>query len=244
MWSVAVVITHDKVTETHDDVIKWTHFPLYWPFVWGIHRSPVNFPHKGQWRGALIFSLICMRLTKRLCKQSRRRWFETPSCSLWRHFNDHLGNIGLETRLISSAYLQFYLLIVYVQDTQIWHYWPCSPSGIEAEIFREKFINNITADTVAPWIAKSSAIDIWHFNLLLRSSRYRYIQDVYNTQHGGYLSIWLYIISTCDRQNTNRHVMQCLDKMAEHDIVTLVTCIRRLGYLLLTWFNFNASMDK
>ena len=26
----------------------------------GIHRSPVNSPHKGQWRGALIFSLICV----------------------------------------------------------------------------------------------------------------------------------------------------------------------------------------
>ena len=25
----------------------------------GIHRSPVNSPHKGQWRGALMFSLIC-----------------------------------------------------------------------------------------------------------------------------------------------------------------------------------------
>ena len=23
----------------HDDVIKWKHFPRYWPFVWGIHRS-------------------------------------------------------------------------------------------------------------------------------------------------------------------------------------------------------------
>ena len=30
-----------------------------WPFVRGIHRSPVNSPHKGQWRGALMFSLIC-----------------------------------------------------------------------------------------------------------------------------------------------------------------------------------------
>ena len=42
----------------HDDVIKWKHFPCYWPFVRGIHRSPVNSPHKGQWRGALMFSLI------------------------------------------------------------------------------------------------------------------------------------------------------------------------------------------
>ena len=43
----------------HDDVIKWKHFPRYWPFVRGIHRSPVNSPHKGQWRGALMFSLNC-----------------------------------------------------------------------------------------------------------------------------------------------------------------------------------------
>ena len=44
--------------ECHDDVIKWKHFPRYWPFVRGIHRSSVNSPHKGQWRGALTFSLI------------------------------------------------------------------------------------------------------------------------------------------------------------------------------------------
>ena len=30
----------------HDDVIKWKHFPRYWPFVWRIHRSPVNSPQK------------------------------------------------------------------------------------------------------------------------------------------------------------------------------------------------------
>ena len=42
----------------HDDVIKWRHFPRYWPFVRGIHRWPVNSPHKGQWRGALMLSLI------------------------------------------------------------------------------------------------------------------------------------------------------------------------------------------
>ena len=44
----------------HDDVIKWKHFPFYWPFVRGIHRAPGKSPHKGQWRGALMFSLICV----------------------------------------------------------------------------------------------------------------------------------------------------------------------------------------
>ena len=50
-------------SKLHDDVMKWKHFPRYWPFVRGIHRSPVNFPHKGQWRGALMFSLICVGLS-------------------------------------------------------------------------------------------------------------------------------------------------------------------------------------
>ena len=43
----------------HDDVIKWKHFPRNWPFVRGIHQWAVNSPHKGQWHGSLIFSLIC-----------------------------------------------------------------------------------------------------------------------------------------------------------------------------------------
>ena len=37
------------------------HFLRYWLFVRGIHRSPANSPHKGHWRGALKFSLICAR---------------------------------------------------------------------------------------------------------------------------------------------------------------------------------------
>ena len=51
--------THFYAMCKHDDVIKWKHFQRYWSFVRGIHRSPVNSPHKGQWRGALMFSLIC-----------------------------------------------------------------------------------------------------------------------------------------------------------------------------------------
>ena len=72
--------------KVHDDVIKWRHFPRYWPFVRGIHRSPVNSPHKGQWRVTLMISLIC-DLNKRLSKQLWGWWFETPSRSLWRHCN-------------------------------------------------------------------------------------------------------------------------------------------------------------
>ena len=83
---VNVVAFCHQLLSYHDDAIKRKHFPRYWPFVPGIHRLSVNSPHKGQWRGALIF-FFDLRLKKRLGKQSRRRWFETPSRSLWRHCN-------------------------------------------------------------------------------------------------------------------------------------------------------------
>ena len=57
---------HCMIGLRHDDVIKWKHFPRYWPFVRGIHRSPVNSPHKGQWRGALIFYLICAWINRQV----------------------------------------------------------------------------------------------------------------------------------------------------------------------------------
>ena len=66
--------------------MKWKPFPCYWAFVRGIHRSLVNYPHKGQWCWALMFSFD-LGLHKRLSKQWRRRWFETPWLSLWHNCN-------------------------------------------------------------------------------------------------------------------------------------------------------------
>ena len=51
------------------DVIKWKHFPCFWP----VTRS-----------FDVFFDL---HLNKRLSKQSQGWWFETQSCSLRRHSN-------------------------------------------------------------------------------------------------------------------------------------------------------------
>ena len=56
---------------------------LLGPFVRGNHRSPVNAQHKGQWRGALIFSLICVWINDWVHNREGGRWFETPSRPLW-----------------------------------------------------------------------------------------------------------------------------------------------------------------
>ena len=45
--------------ESHDDVMRWKHFPHYWPLMREIHRWPVNSPYKDQWCRALMCSLIC-----------------------------------------------------------------------------------------------------------------------------------------------------------------------------------------
>ena len=75
---------------SHDDVIKWKHFPRYWTFVRGIHWLPVNSPHKGQWH-------------KPLSKQSWCWWFETPSRSLWRHCNVMWQECSYITRYLTKT---------------------------------------------------------------------------------------------------------------------------------------------
>ena len=85
-----VELAGSAIGPCHDDVIKWKHFPRYWPFVWGIHRSPVK-------RSFDVF--FHLRLNKQLNKQSWSWWFETLSCSLRRHCNVYY----VEHRLVIIA---------------------------------------------------------------------------------------------------------------------------------------------
>ena len=67
------------------EVVKWTNKKViiingYWPFVRGIQRSPVNSPHKGQWRGALMFSLICVWING---------WINNREAGDWRRYRAH-----------------------------------------------------------------------------------------------------------------------------------------------------------
>ena len=80
----------------HDDVIKWKHFPRYWPFARGIHRSPVNSPHKGQWRGALIFALICARING---------WVDNREAGDLRRYRSHSDIIVMEREALNIVNL-------------------------------------------------------------------------------------------------------------------------------------------
>ena len=60
VWNRHIVKTLEVLASSHDDVIKWKHFPRNWPFVRGIYRSRWIPRTKGQWRGALMSYLICV----------------------------------------------------------------------------------------------------------------------------------------------------------------------------------------
>ena len=78
--------SHTTDENPHDDVIKCKHLRRYWSFVRGIHRSPVNSPQKGQWRGALMFSLIsACRVNNREAGDLRqhRAHYDVTVMQLW-----------------------------------------------------------------------------------------------------------------------------------------------------------------
>ena len=67
----------------HDDAIKWKHFPRHWQFVRGIHWSPVNSPHRKQWRRALMFDGFSV-----VESRSERRggiWLASPALTVQSH---------------------------------------------------------------------------------------------------------------------------------------------------------------
>ena len=95
--STSIMPSSRQCSWDHDDVIKWKHLPRYWPFVRGIHRSPVNSPHNGQWRGALLFSLICVWINgwvnnREAGDLSRYRAYYdvTVMCQWWITVNEHI----------------------------------------------------------------------------------------------------------------------------------------------------------
>ena len=104
-WLMPGTIHHTRTARSmHDDVIKWKHFPRYWPFVRGIHRlvkdatcliwltanSEEQVPMRKCGKkasNAELWFFFELPLTGRLSKQWWGWWFETPSCPLWRHRN-------------------------------------------------------------------------------------------------------------------------------------------------------------
>ena len=83
-----VAVWEDKSSSNtqHDDVIKWKHFPRYWPFV-GEFSGPGEFPAQRPVTRSFD-AFFDLRPNKRPSKQPWGWWFEMLSWSLWRQCNE------------------------------------------------------------------------------------------------------------------------------------------------------------
>ena len=84
----------------HDDVIKWKHFPRYWPFA----QRPVT---------RSFDVLFDLRLNKRLSKQSWGWWSETLSRPLWRHCNVRAQTNKVSCEIHKHIYI-YQLIHIYI----------------------------------------------------------------------------------------------------------------------------------
>ena len=105
-WFDALLFTVASCQSNMNTSSNGNIFPRYWPFVRGIHRSPVNSPHKGQWRGALIFSLICAWINGGV--YNREAVFETLSRSLWHRNEKGHGNFTYSAWAVRLLYVNNY----------------------------------------------------------------------------------------------------------------------------------------
>ena len=67
--NIDLMLGHTAISQAiHADVIKWKHFPRYWPFVRGINRVAGEFPaQRPVTRGFDVF--LDLGLNERLSKQ-------------------------------------------------------------------------------------------------------------------------------------------------------------------------------
>ena len=94
-----------------DDVIKWKHFRVTGP-LWGEFTGHRWIPSlRPMTRIFVVF--FDLRLNKRLSKQLRCRWFETPWRSLWCHRN---GTICIYHTVHSPSYTIFDCLCLLYQQ--------------------------------------------------------------------------------------------------------------------------------
>ena len=112
-----------------DDVIKWKHYPRYWPFVQRIHRPPVNSPHKGQWHGALVFSFICAWINA---------WVNNREAGDLRHQPAHYDVIVMDCR--GQDYVTTYYL------SQEW----CCIYPLVHQLVGQSFLQSIFCPTFLP----------------------------------------------------------------------------------------------
>ena len=122
--SSAAIMTTECVVWYHDNVSGITELVSPWwrhqmetfsalLALWGIHWSPVNFPHKGQWCRALMYSLICAWINS---------WVNNGKAGDLRHHCAHYDITVMSTQSVKYNHhlANQYLATWFKTRTHIW----------------------------------------------------------------------------------------------------------------------------
>ena len=95
-WELRTLAVFDRTNHhVHDDFIKWKHFRVTGPLWVFPSQRPVT---------RSFDAFFGLRLKKRLSKQSRCQWFETPSRLLWHHCNVIVSTIKQKRNIFTAIY--------------------------------------------------------------------------------------------------------------------------------------------
>ena len=138
---------HKQAVRQHDDAIKCKQFLRYWPFVRGIHRSPVNSPHKSQWLGALMFSLLCASLNG---------WVNTREAGDLRrcraHYDVIVMNVGFKLIHIIKRTTEISHGLVCTEETFICPCWLNRKAWIYFRLQWTTIAENIISNLIEVWL--------------------------------------------------------------------------------------------
>ena len=136
---ISFIYRHITIVLWHDDVIKWKHFPRYWPFVrvFTGHRWIPCTSRPVTRRFDVFFDL---RLNKLLSKQSGGWWFETPSRPLWRHCNGIFPQHAISWYIPPHCHIDMYITNVRTTISRRRNF---STQATESTIFAVAFSHDI-----------------------------------------------------------------------------------------------------
>ena len=81
------------------NIVTWTHFPYYWPFVLGIHWLPVDSQHKGLVIQSLVVSLVLAWISfwtnSQVAGEMKCLYTHPDEISLFDHGDDHSSLIWM-----------------------------------------------------------------------------------------------------------------------------------------------------
>ena len=161
-------------------------FPRYWPFMRGIHRSVVDSSHTGQWRGALIFSLIYAWTNgwanNRNAGDLRRHRAHYDAIVMWQLPRHSVKCLSRRITITYNSWLRYFTIvhspqIIYARESlPVFHGFEWTGSNAPSQLrqaFLQIYTNNRRVYNICQRIVAN------HMNQVVRVKGHHFVTFVY-----------------------------------------------------------------